>query len=386
MAKRRSAKSRQDQNIPSIDALQPGGDKQDLTLVLLSDNAAVTNAVAAALSHRDVTLVSADSIAEVGEAVTRHRADLAMIDVRLLDQGAQTIVQNLVSAASCPIALISETPNLEQALGAFQLGAIDFLVGPFAGEGFSPAGFQQRLERCLRRSLSGHVQEQRLRKLKHVCRDLNSARREMTQQLDSLCNDMVSAYHGLAQQMTQVTLASEFQAMVRQELDIESCLRSVLEFILSVSGPTNAAVFLPSNQLDFSLGAYVNYDLPRDSLDVLLDHLADVIPGRVHDDMRVLEHASNEALRAWLGDDAAWIEDSHLITFTCRHEEECLAVVVLFRDQTHPFASELTEKMATIAPIFGGQLARIIRVHNRIGDDHDWHGFDSDDDAGDLAA
>ena len=33
--------------------------------------------------------------------------------------------------------------------------------------------------------------------------------------------------------------------------------------MLTKTGPTNAAVFLPGTGTDFDLGAYVNYDCPR---------------------------------------------------------------------------------------------------------------------------
>jgi DNA-binding response OmpR family regulator len=345
----------------------------------------VATTVETALREQDATLILVDACTEAGEAATREHVDLALVDIRLVSDEVQTAVQNLASAGNCAVAVISEDPNLEQALVAFQLGAVDFLVGPFKGKRFQAGDFRQRLQRSVQRARAGQEQQQRVHKLKRVCKKLNTARREVTQQLDALCNDMVTAYHGLAEQMNQVTLASEFQAMVRQELDIESCLRSVLEFILNVSGPTNAAVFLPSNHLDFSLGAYVNYDLPRDSLDLLLDHLADVIPSRAQDSPQVLTHSTSDELHGWLGDDAAWVEESQLITFPCRCDDECLAVVVLFRDQNHPFAADLAAKMATIAPLFGKQLAQIIRVHNRLGEDEEWHGFDYEDDS-DLAA
>jgi DNA-binding response OmpR family regulator len=386
MAKRRAVKPEHNQEAPSIEAMLPDQGQGPATVLLFTSSGPLLEAISLAFDEQEVNLVAADSFAEAGELATEQQVDLALVDCRLLDEVSQTVVQNLASAGNCAVVLLSDAPSLEQALLAFQLSAVDYLVGPFAGEEFSPANLRERLRRCLERSLSGQQQEDRVRKLKRVCKKLNTARREVTQQLDSLCNDMVTAYHGLAEQMTQMTLASEFQAMVRQELDIESCLRSVLEFVLNLSGPTNAAVFLPSNHLDFSLGAYVNYDLPRDSLDVLLDHLADVIPSRVQDEEHVLEHANNDDLRAWLGDDAAWVEDSQLITISCRHDDECLAVMVLFRDQTHPFVEELASKMGTIAPIFAKQLAQIIRVHNRVAEDQEWHGFDYEDDSGDLAA
>ena len=51
----------------------------------------------------------------------------------------------------------------------------------------------------------------------------------------------------------------------------------MLEFTLSKIGSTNAAIFLPTSSGDYSLGAYVNYDIPRDGIEIMLDQLADVL-------------------------------------------------------------------------------------------------------------
>ena len=82
-------------------------------------------------------------------------------------------------------------------------------------------------------------------------------------------------------QMKNIALASELNTIFRQELDLESLLRTVLEYTLRKVGSTNAAIFLPSSTGDFTLGAYVNYDCPRDTAETLLDHLADILESRV---------------------------------------------------------------------------------------------------------
>ena len=52
--------------------------------------------------------------------------------------------------------------------------------------------------------------------------------------------------------MNQVptTTALEFTGLIKQELDIENLLRTTLEYVLGRSGPTNAAVFLPTTSGD----------------------------------------------------------------------------------------------------------------------------------------
>src|SRR6185436_11876429 len=110
-------------------------------------------------------------------------------------------------------------------------------------------------------------------------------------------------------QVLELSIASEFNGLIRQELDVESLLRTALEFILAKTGPTNAAVFLPATSGDFSLGAYVNYDCPKDTADVLLDHLAVVIAPRMEHQAELKSLATPEELAAFLGDDAHWLAE-----------------------------------------------------------------------------
>ena len=52
--------------------------------------------------------------------------------------------------------------------------------------------------------------------------------------------------------------------------------------LLTKTGPTNAAVFLPDSVDHYGLGAYVNYDCPRESIAALLDALATASRSNTH--------------------------------------------------------------------------------------------------------
>lgn len=165
--------------------------------------------------------------------------------------------------------------------------------------------------------------------------------------------------------MNQLTIANEFGTLIRHELDIESLLRTTLEFVLAKCGPTNAAVFLPTTSGDYSLGAYVNYDCPRDTVDVLLDHLANVVAPRFECRQGIAHLTDRESLHEAIGDDAGWLAESEVIAFACRHEDEPLAICLLFRDQATPYAACLMGQLATVGEMFAAQLARVIRIHHR---------------------
>ena len=165
--------------------------------------------------------------------------------------------------------------------------------------------------------------------------------------------------------MSQVSVASEFKGLIRYELDIEALLRTTLEFILARSGPTNAAVFLPTTSGDYSLGAYVNYDCPKDTCDLLLDHMASAIAPKFEMQIGIASILGAGELSRRLGDHAAWLGDSALLAMACRHEEETLAIMTLFRDRRTAFPPSLLDQLRTVGDLFASQLARVIHIHHR---------------------
>ncbi len=165
--------------------------------------------------------------------------------------------------------------------------------------------------------------------------------------------------------MSQVSVANEFEGLIRHELDIEALLRSTLEFLLARTGPTNAAVFLPTTSGDYSLGAYVNYDCPKDTCDLLLDHMASAVAPKFENQLEMAHIVGTTNLERRLGEHAAWIGDSALAAIACRHGHETLAIMTLFRDRRTPFSPVLLEQVRAISELFAAQLARVIHIHHR---------------------
>lgn len=320
------------------------------------------------------------TLAAARRELGRATYEVALVRAALSDGSGDELARELSEAASpTAVVLMMGRPTLEETVGAMRSGAADVL-SERADSGEVLARVQAALERTRRvRGLA--LRHDRLRRL---CRKLNSARREVTEQVGSLCDDLTRAYQEMADQLTAVAVAGEFGGLVRQELDVEGLLRTAMEYLLAKAGPTNAAVFLPSSSCDFSLGAYINYDCPKDTGDVLLEHLAGVIAPRVQDRPNVLHVNSDDDLRVLLGDDADWLDGSDLLTFACRHEEECLAVVVLFRERGQPYPAELLPTLRTVADLFGRQLARVIRIHHRHLPRDQWGHFDAEGGADDI--
>ncbi len=302
---------------------------------------------------------------ENGEAAIEHistsNCDLVIIE-RALDgtDGIDLLNELTTSHPALVGVIIGQIENTDDAIRAMRAGACDLI------------SIQNRNAHTTRRLLDSVKRAQRIRqrdarvdRLKKLCHKLNTARQDVSGQVGDLCSDLVTAYQDLSEQFGDVKLATEFNALLRQELEIESLLRTMLEFTLSKIGSTNAVVFLPTNSGDYSLGAYVNYDIPRDAAEVMLDQLADILAPEFEDATEVVSISGHVEMAEAMGNSSHWLEDSAVMVVSCQQDDECLAVLGLFRDETMPFSDEDVRVLSIIAKLFGEQLGRVIRVHHR---------------------
>lgn len=258
------------------------------------------------------------------------------------------------------VVIRADKPTLDDAVCAMRAGASDLIAA-----GVSGSELVTRLAEAVRRAQPAKSRQERLDKLRKLCRTLNESREDVTRQVGGLCSDLANAYSDLSDKLTLVTVASEFNSLIRQELEIESLLRTVLEYLLTKTGPTNAAIFLPSTSGDFTLGAYVNYDGPKDSAEVILDHLADTLAPRFEHERGVVHLSGRNQIAARAGRASEWLGDANLIVFSCHNDDECLAVVALFRDKKNAFTDAIVQTLEALSGLFGKQLARVVHVHHR---------------------
>lgn len=301
------------------------------------------------------------SVAEARRALADSAFDVALLDDHLPDNMALELAQEIRrKQAPAQVIVLSHKASYRRAVDAVRAGAADLLSAPVDADELA-----QRVTHAAHRRRTELCQRQRIDRLRRICKELNAAREEVTRQVDLICNDLVTAYQELAEQMATASQTNEFAGLVRGELDLEALLRRTLEFLLQKTGPTNAAIFLPATADEFSLGGYVNYDCTADSADLLLQHLADVLAPKISEQSELLHVTDNDLLHRWIGDDAEYLADSHVLAVPCRHKDEVLAVLTLFRDHSQPFSDTAVETLRVIAPMLGEYLARIIRIHHR---------------------
>lgn len=314
-----------------------------------------------AVAGESLQVSSASSLEEAQEQLEAGPVDLLLIDPNLPDgSGLQFAAEARKKRPATQTIVITGQPSLERAIEAIRIGVNDFIVKPLDLDVLNEHVRQAMARHKLRRR-----NRRRYARLKKVCNQLSKAHQEVSKQVDVLCNDLVTAYQELANQMQQVVQTGEFSTHIGEELDLEKLLRKTLEFLLQKAGPTNAALFLPTTADEFTVGGYVNYDCTSEPADIILQHLADVVAPKLASRNELLHITDNDTLEQWIGDDAAYLADSHLVAFSCRHDDESLAAIILFRDQSEPFTPELLDAAASIAPVLGDYLAKVIRIHHR---------------------
>jgi DNA-binding response OmpR family regulator len=316
----------------------------------------------------------------------RVRYDAVVTDCALPD-GDGFVLAERAHTRQTPVILVAKRATIDLAACVMEHGAVDLIEHATPVDSDLARRILVLAERSRNRRVARSGQSRRLFRLRSA---QASDIRHLAQQTRASDSDLLQAHPELAEHMKNVTTVSEFKGLIRGELDIEQLLRTTLEFILARSGPTNAAVFLPTTSGDYSLGAYVNYDCPKETCDVLLDHLANAVAPRF-ENVRGMAHLTTpEQLDEYLDKDADWLHDSHVVGFPCLHGEECLAIFMLFRDQRSPFQQPLLEQVRTVGELFATQLARVIHIHHRHLPKNKW-GMIGDppaetDEFGDLAA
>jgi len=349
--------------------------KEPARILAVAGDASLRAALAGSLAKRSHQCTAVGTLSEARSSLSRARFDVVALCWSLPDGGGLDLAPLVQKTSpSTKIVVFAEAITPDTAVHAMRCGAVDCLCVP--SDAAKMDDFLRRLEPALLKSRAERQRDERLLRLKKICRELNIARHEISKQVDGLCDDLSNAYREIADQMTDVALASESRTLLKQELDVEDLLRTTLEYLLTKTGPTNAAVFLPDapkpgkggGTQHYGLGAYVNYDCPRETISMLLDHLGRAICPQMEDEPDIVAFADAEEFSDWIGADlhgAAFLANSNVIAFSCLHKGECLAVIVLFRNATTPFDEKLAGTMDTMRQIIAEQLSNVIKVHQR---------------------
>ncbi len=343
---------------------KPSHNTQPFGVLIVDDEPDIREMLGDLLNGQPVQIHTAANLDEAREIALTQSIDLALVDIKLPDGDGMDLAQELHNRdPEMQSIVMTGKPSLKRAVEAMRLGSCDFVSKPLDINEINTC-----VLRALQRRVDGNKSQARVMRLKKLCRKLNRARHEVTQQVDILCNDLVTAYQELAGQMKHVQVTSQFKAILDQELDLEQVLRRVLEFVLQHIGSTNAVIFLPGTSGGYTTGGYINYSFDKETASVLLGHLADVAAPRIADAEELFHLTGNDEIHSWLSDDSAWLENCHVVGLPCRKGEETMAALLLFRDNGEPFDAEALESLGAVGPVLAAHLSRVIGIHHRLSD------------------
>lgn len=264
-------------------------------------------------------------------------------------------------SAATKVVVAGASPTAGELLAAVRAGAIDW-IDPTD----SPGTVLARIRAVADSINDERRRDERITRLKGICQKLVVHRDEFTKQVDELHHGLSSAVHGVQERVDEAEVAGEFRGLLSQELDVEDLLRTALQYLLTKTGPTNAAVYLPGSKSDqFGLGAYVHYDCPRTTAQPLLDRLGEEICERLSHRADIIRFTDTREFVHAIGMAGAVLEDSELVAWSAMHEGECMAVFFMFRNRDEPFKDELAALIDVLRPVFGAQMAKLVRIHHR---------------------
>ncbi len=291
----------------------------------------------------------------------RSPAHILFVNVQLGDNAGLKVIRSFKRRWPRTQAIaVSRNRKNDLCLEAWRAGAVDMIQAPLHAQ-----DIQSVLANLAVRKGEVDRLAQRNERLRVVCRRLNKARHEISQQVDLLCNDLVRAYQEMAQQLNLTQLASEFSDFVRGETEVEGILRRTMEWILRKLGPVNAAVYLPNGEEHFALGAYLNLDTQADA--PLIDVLGRTIVEQArHDKIVALERDS--AIVELFGAQAEALLGKSWFATGCHTRRECLAVLVVFKQQSGKDSGQNTTQglIEAVAPVLAERIEQALGFYNRL--------------------
>jgi DNA-binding response OmpR family regulator len=313
----------------SVPATQAGTTETTPHLLVVDADARTVDLVRAVVQP-GVHIRHAASIDAAQAEMRLHPAQTVLVNLQIADHGGieliKTLKQRFGGWGGADIVALSRSRRGETCLDAFRAGASDILLAPF-----SPRDIEHALAASADRRKEARRRFERHERLRAVCRRLNKARHEISQQVDLLCNDLVHAYQDMAQQLNATQTAAEFAEILANELDVEGVLRRTMEWILKRLGPVNAAIYLPSGDDHFALGAYLNLDTQADA--PLIDVIGKTIVAQARG-ANPLFLNEDATIHELFGDEGAPLCGRQWLAVGCHTPRECLAVLVIFRNKT----------------------------------------------------
>jgi DNA-binding response OmpR family regulator len=349
------------------------------TILLIGSVPRITEAIRASLEIMGYEIKQIPSLVSFESSVEKQTFSAVISSTDSSKFSANDLFESVsLLSPSTPVMGFSSQPDSTQVIEFIRLGGADFFSVP-ADLSVLSSRVQTAIEQANNITQLKERADSNAKRYSSMNEELN----RISEENDLLSNDLANTHCETEKKMQQVAIGAEFQTLVNQELEVESMLRTALGYMLTRIGAMNAAVYLREGEIDWGIGAYINYDRQGEQFQTLIDTLGPAACPIACCETEVKRYKDGETFANIVDADPEDFSGSEVVTASCFHEDRCMAVIVLFRGDTRPFDQEATDTIETIREIFGTQLGTILKIHRRAEtkwpsesvDDDDWsHG------------
>ena len=260
-------------------------DRDPSRILIVAHDARRRSWIDKAIKQNDLTCEAADSSAEAlmlvqkydgGSSAGDKAFDAVVIDTPVCTPAAMKLMRELGQRHIATL-LVCPQVSFEQAVEVMRTGAADIVPGDV-----KPRELCKRLRAALK-----------IEPIQSTSASAATSRAKAGVSGGSGAGGFTIKGQPMS---TDAKAAGEFARLIQSELDVETLLRHALEFVLARIGPTNAAVFLPGSTGEYALGAYVNLSCPKETAEVMLDHLANIAAPRLESTISVIDLSTPESL------------------------------------------------------------------------------------------
>ncbi|MDP6600981.1 MAG: hypothetical protein QGH76_01650 [Phycisphaerales bacterium] len=358
------------------DALRDATPRGAVRILLIGEASDKTTALRAALEVAGHGVVQGGSFRAAEVAFSQEAFNAVLVDGDAPSADWRGVADLVATAdPDLPVIVFTGSSSQDIVVDALRDGVVDVFRLPR-----DLAVATDRVSAILEESDARRSQNERCTRIETACNDINEERHRVAAQVDALTGDLNEAYADIEQQMKNVAMGAEFRTLIGQELDIESMLRTSLEYMLQRLGSTNAAIFLREGDVDWGVGAYVNYDRQGEDYLQLVEELGAAVCQPMASEHELVRYSDGEEFARWAQLDEELLSDSDIVAFACFDGSRCVAVVVLFRSNTRPFDDEAAMIMDVLRKIFGDQIGKILKIHRRATSEWPAESVDESDD------
>ena len=307
--------------------------------------------------------------------LTDHHVDMVIVSCENQEQCEEVFETTSLLSESTVVSGFSTNPSYESAIQFIRMGGADFYSLPA-----DLSVVSSRIDTILNQTRQNLDAKENATQIAELCNEINDERHRVEDEMDSMSSNLANSHCETEKKMRQVAMGAEFQTLISQELDVESMLRTALGYMLTRIGAVNAAVYLREGDVDWGVGAFVNYDRQVEDFQELLSGLCSAVCPAMSGETKLKKYTDGEVFAEFLELEAEDYTGNEVVTCGCYHNDKCMAVMVLFRSDTKPFSEETIEAIDIMRHIFGQQLSTILKIHKRgeitwpseSVDDDDW--------------